>query len=87
MTGPIQIKRDDVAADIRALADLTGTSITDAVAAAVRAQLALERAKSDKEMEKRKKKADRLLAEIRKAPRAGPRLTDADLYDENGLPK
>ena len=36
MTKPIQIKKDDVARDIRELAALTGEPITDAVGEAVR---------------------------------------------------
>ncbi len=87
MPTPIQIKRADVAADIRALADLTGASITDAVADAVRASLAVERAKSDKTLQRRIRKAEKSLANFYRFPSIGPRLTDTDLYDAEGLPK
>lgn len=87
MPGPIQIKRPEVAADIRVLAELTGRSITDAIAVAVRGQLAIERVKADRKLLKRKKEAERGLAEIWKLPVVGPGITDSDLYDSNGLPK
>ena len=87
MPGPIQIKRPDIAADIRALAELTGLSLTDAVADAVRSQLAIERVKSDSRLAKRRRKAESLLAELRRLPVTGPVLGDADIYDAKGLPK
>ena len=65
MPGPIQIKRPDVADDIRTLAALTGLSITDAIANAVAAQLAVERLKADARLRKRRKEAERALAEMR----------------------
>lgn len=87
MTAPIQIKRADVAADIRKLAELTGASITDAIANAVRHQLAIEQVNADAHLRKRRQSVDKTLAELRRLPVTGPLLTDDDLYDEAGLPK
>lgn len=87
MPGPIQIKRPDVASDIRALAALTGVSITDAIAKAVGAQLAIERVKADAKLLRRRKAAEDALAELRRLPVAGPAISDEDLYDADGLPK
>ena len=87
MPSPIQIKRPDVTADIRALADLTGVSITDAIAAAVRERLAIERVNADANLRRRRKEAEKALAELRRLPIKGRLLTDEDLYGEDGLPK
>jgi len=87
MPGPIQIKRADVADDIRSLAALTGMSITDAIANAVRGQLAIEQVKADAKLRKRRKEGAKILAELRRLPVTGPLLSDDDLYDANGLPK
>jgi hypothetical protein len=87
MPAPIQIKRPDVAEDIRALAALTGISITDAVAQAVRAQLATERLRANAALSQRRAEAERVLSELRRLPKIGPPLTDTDLYDTDGLPK
>ena len=87
MPGPIQIKRADVAEAIRCLAALKGVSITDAISDAVNAQLAIEKVKASAKLSKRHAAANRILAQLRSLPVAGPALTDADLYDENGLPK
>ena len=87
MPSPIQIKRPDIAADIRALAELTGVSLTDAVADAVRSQLAIERVKANSRQAKRRRKAENLLAELRRLPAVGPVLGDAGIYDAKGLPK
>jgi hypothetical protein len=83
----IQVRRPDVAEDIRTLSALTGTSITDAIAMAVRNQLAIERARADVRLAKRKEDSARLLAQIRNLPVLGPDLNDSDLYDADGLPK
>ena len=87
MRGPIQIKRQDVTDDIRALADLTGVSITDAIQTAVKSQLAIERVKANAKLSKRRLQAEKALAELRRLPVVGPILTDKDLYDSEGLPK
>jgi hypothetical protein len=86
-TAAIQIKRSEVTEEVRALAALTGVSITDAIGIAVKRQLEIERAKAGIKLAKRRREVDKLLAEIRRLPVVGPGLTDDDLYDENGLPK
>lgn len=87
MSTPIQIRREDVAADIRALAELMKVSITDAVSAAVRAELGRKQAEAEQAKKAKWEEANRILKEIHALPRVGPVLTDADLYDEDGLPK
>jgi antitoxin VapB len=87
MKAPIQIRREDVAADIRTLAELMKVSITDAVSAAVRAELERKQAEAEKAKKARWEEANRILKEIHAMPRIGPLLTDADFYDEDGLPK
>jgi hypothetical protein len=86
MRGPIQIRRADVANDIRLLAPLTGVSITDAIANAVRGQLAIERVKASAKLRKGRKEAAKVLAALWRLPVPGPLLSDNDLYDANGLP-
>ena len=86
-TAAIQIKKSEVTEEARALAALTGVSITDAIGIAVKRQLEIERAKAAVKLAKRRKDVEKLLAEIRRLPVVGPILTDDDLYDENGLPK
>jgi hypothetical protein len=87
MPGPIQIKRQDVTDDIRALADLTGVSITDAIQMAVKGQLAIERVKANTRLSKRRAQVEKALVELRRLPVVGPVLTDDDLYDAEGFPK
>jgi hypothetical protein len=69
------------------LAALTGTSITDAIANAVRSQLAIERVKSDAGLATRRAESERILLELRRLPITGPDVSDHDLYDRDGLPK
>ncbi len=83
MKAPIQIRREDVAEDIRKLAGLMKVSLTEAVAVAVRDELE----RRAQEREERWREAERLVKEFHKLPKTGPLLTDADLYDEDGLPK
>lgn len=85
MNSPIQIRRDDVVQDIRELATLTDQPITEAVAGAVRAELARARRRSD--IEVRRAAVEDAVRRFREAPIVGPMLIDADLYDEDGLPK
>jgi antitoxin VapB len=85
MTKPIQIKKDDVARDIRELAALTGEGITEAVGEAVRDRL--ERVRRRSSVEQRRQEVARIVASYAKLPRIGPPLTDDDLYDDYGLPK
>ena len=87
MPPPIQIKRPDVAEDIRTLAALAGLSITEAVGKAVRAQLAIEKVKASAKLSRRLLEAEKFLADLRKLPVVGPELTDDDLFNQEGLPK
>jgi len=87
MSRPIQITRPDVTADVRALAALTGKSLTDTIATAVRAQLAIEKVRSDSALSERKRALDAALAEIRSLPVVGPVIADQDLYDAEGMPR
>jgi hypothetical protein len=87
MMSPVQIRRPDAVEAARALAELTGTTITEAIARALREQLALERRKAEARVAERRAAVEKLLVEMRALPVVGPRLTDDDLYDEHGLPK
>ena len=80
----IEITQPEVAENVRALAELTGVSVTEAISATVKERLELERRRRPK---KNLERARQLLEEIRKLPRIGPLLTDDDFYDANGLPK
>ena len=86
MPSPIQIKRPDVAMNIRELAALTKASITDAIGNAIRSQLAIERVKANAQLTNKRKAAELALAELRSLPVVGPDLTDKDLYN-GGLPR
>ena len=85
MTAPVQIRKEDVARDIRELAALKGKPITEAVAEAVRAELERERRSCG--VEERRRRVREIVEELHRMPRLGPPLTDDDLYDENGLPR
>lgn len=84
---PIQIRRPELTAQIRELAVLTGQSITDALAEAVHARLGTEKARAETAAARKKRAVDAALRAAWRLKPVGPRLTDADLYDENGLPK
>ena len=85
MTKPIQIKRDDVARDIRELASITGEAITDIVGEVVRERLARERRRTTAST--RKAAIDDAIARYQAAVKRGRMPTDDDFYDENGLPR
>ena len=85
MTIPIQIRRDDVVQDIRELAMLTDQPITDAVAGAVRAELA--RARSRSTIDERRAAVEEAVRRFQHAPVVGPMLTNEDLYDDDGMPR
>ncbi len=85
MTAPVQIRKQAVVRDIRELAELTHRPITEAVASAVRAEL--ERARRNSDIEQRRRAVEEAVRQFREAPVVGPLLTDADFYDEDGLPR
>src|SRR6185437_5028638 len=68
MTGPAQIRRQDVIEDIRALVEVMGLSITEAIGTAVTAQLATERGKAATKTSSRRKRAEAALADLRSFP-------------------
>ena len=87
MIGPVQIRRQDVIEDIRALAEVMGVSITEAIGTAVRAQLATERSKAATKTSGRRKRAEAALVQLRSLPVVGPGISDDDLYGPDGLPR
>lgn len=80
MADTIIIEDPELVREIKRQAERTGKRAEDVVADAVRAQHAEPASQEDAELEA-------LLAEIDALPRLGPALTDADLYDEDGLPR
>lgn len=83
----ILIVRPDVVRDIERLAARTGKPAVEAVAEAVRAQLGGTRERTPVEIAERKRKVAAILAEIDAMPHAGQPITDADLYDQDGMPR
>lgn len=81
----ILIRNPDVVRDIQKLAERTGKPADEAVADAVRAQLG-EAGPQTKLAEKRARVAEALAA-WDALPHDGTPLTDADLYDQDGLPR
>ena len=85
--GQMNIKDEVLIADAKALAELLGTSVTDAVRRAVQERLARERIGRDAE---RKRKFEALMAISERASKLFPPGTSSDhsdLYDEHGLPR
>ena len=84
---PIQIRNPEVVRAIRALAERAGRPMTEAVARAVNAALDRHRA-SDQDRYRRRLEAIREVSrKFRTLPVVGPRLTDDDLYAEQGMPR
>ncbi|MBX9700520.1 MAG: type II toxin-antitoxin system VapB family antitoxin [Acetobacteraceae bacterium] len=84
--GQMNIKDEKLIAEARALAELLGISVTEAVRQAVEDRLARERA--GREAEKRRKVAA-IMAIAREASKlVPPGVTSdhSDLYDEHGAP-
>ena len=86
-TAPIQIRNEDVVRDIRELARLTHKPITEAVAAAVRGELGRTKRVEASERDARLRAIEVAVNQFRHTPVVGPLLSDADLYDEDGLPR
>jgi antitoxin VapB len=85
--GQLNLKDDALIAEAKALADLLGTSTTDAVRQAVHDRLTRERAARD---EARRRRFEALMAISERASKlVPPGVTSdhSDLYDEHGLPK
>jgi antitoxin VapB len=84
--GQMNIKDEKLIAGAKALAELLGTSVTEAMRQAVDDKLARERAGRDEE---RRRKVEALMAIAERASRlVPPGVTSdhGDLYDENGAP-
>jgi hypothetical protein len=84
---PIQIRNPNVVRDIRALAELSGMALTDAVADAVHHRLAELGAEREARIAEKLRLVEATLVPIDAIPNTGPLLTDDDLYDDYGLPK
>jgi hypothetical protein len=83
----ILIENPDVVRDIQKLAAQTGKPATEVVAEAVRAQLGEPQPPTPEQIEERLREVNAILAEIDALPHDGEPLTDADLYDEDGMPR
>lgn len=84
MTKPIQIRNEAAVREIRDAAALSRLSMTEVVAEGVRMFLERERRRAGRADQDRR--IDEIMARVRALPRTGEELTDADLYDEDGLP-
>jgi antitoxin VapB len=85
--GQLNIKDEALIADAKALADLLGTSTTDAIRRAVNERLARERVGRDEE---KRLRFERIMAIAKEASKLFPPGTSSDhsdLYDEDGLPR
>lgn len=85
--GQLNIKDEALIAEAKALAELLGTSTTDAVRQAVQERLARERLSRDEE---RRRRYEAIMAIAERASKLFPPGTSSDhsdLYDEDGLPK
>ena len=86
----LNIKDQAVAAKARRLAQLKGSSITEAVSEALDASLKTAEHHAKLDHEARERRVDELLAKIRaKIPPDAPSWQQVmeDMYDEDGLPK
>lgn len=87
MADTITINNPDVVRDIETLAKRTGRAPADAVAEAVRAKLDQPSPPTPEEIEERRRRVEAVLTEYRALPHSGEPLTDADLYNEDGMPR
>jgi antitoxin VapB len=85
--GQLNIKDDKLIADARALAELLGTSTTDAVRRAVQEKLARERIGRDEEERRRYEAIMEVAERASKLFPPGSSSDHSDFYDENGLPR
>jgi hypothetical protein len=86
MTKPVQVRNGDVAREIRELAELMGRPITAALGVVVHNEIVRLKRRMGS-ADERNRRVDAILERIRQLPRTGETLTDADLYDEDGLPR
>jgi antitoxin VapB len=94
----LNIKDAEATRLVRELVELTGETQTEAVRKALRERLDREKAdranRDERSAEGKRREFERIWAEVQKvtgrvaAQRSGENdFTEADLYDENGLPK
>jgi hypothetical protein len=86
----LNIKDQAVAAKARRLAKLKGTSITEAVSAALDASLKTAEHHAKLDHEARERRVDEILKRFRASiPKDAPSWQEImdDMYDEDGLPK
>jgi antitoxin VapB len=85
--GQLNIKDEALIAEARALAELIGTSTTEAIRRAVHERLLRETSARDEE---RRRRFEAIMAISDRASKlfpSGSTSDHSDLYDENGLPK
>jgi hypothetical protein len=88
--GALNIKDKAVAEKARRLAQLKGTSITEAVSVALEESLRIAEHHAKLDREARERRVDEALARFRASiPPDAPSYEEimAEMYDENGLPK
>lgn len=88
--GALNIKDKEVAEKARRLAKLKGTSITEAVSAALEESLRIAEHHAKLDREARERRVDEIVARFQASiPSDAPSYEEvmADMYDENGLPK
>ena len=85
--GQLNIKDEQLVADAKALAELLGTSTTDAVRRAVQEKLARERVERDEEGRRRYEAIMAIAERASKLFPPGSSSDHSDFYDENGLPR
>ena len=88
--GALNIKDKAVADKARRLAKLKGTTITEAVSAALEESLSIAERQTARALEERERRVDEALARIRAAiPADAPSYEEImeEMYDENGLPR
>ncbi len=83
---PIQIRKPEVIRDIRELAEESGQPFTEVVGDAVRKELERRRAAREEAVSAKRAALREIRERLKALPRIGPVLTDADFYDEDGLP-
>ena len=87
----LNIKNEDVIANVRKLAEIKGTSLTAAIDEAVAREIERIDAERERDLARRRKEIDALLADIRsriRPLREGEVGSDtSDFYDDWGMPK
>ena len=86
----LNIKDKEVAEKARRLAKLKGTSITDAVSAALEESLRVAEHHAKLDRDARERRVDEILARFRASiPPDAPSYEEImeEMYDENGLPR